>query len=326
MPEAITVQTAREYRTKFGTDKPSLALARIMFAKEKPLYSSIHHARVCLMRLEGKSKGKRDPQAVDRPRNPYKIPATDETQYEPFVFKGHKRVLLMSDIHVPYHNIESISAVIKFAKKEKPDALLLNGDTLDFHKISRYDSDPRKRDTAGELTTFKALIDVFKKQLPGAKIYFKEGNHDERYAAYLAQKAGELIGVSEFDFENILKARAEGITIIGEKRVMKMNGLNVIHGHEYKGGISAPVNIARGLYLRGKVSAVQGHNHTSSEHTEPDMNGKIVTTFSLGCLCELHPPYMPLNKWNHGFAICDLSDNGQDYQFRNKRIYNGKIL
>lgn len=331
--EAASTKTAREYRVKYGTKKPSLALARIMFKNETPLYNSVDHARSCLRRIEGK-KGDRNGKTSDksmfsaseRPRNPYKLPDTDETIYEPYVFKGHKRVAIFSDIHVPYHNIQSLTTAIKFCKKEKPDALLLNGDCLDFHGLSRFQRDPRKKGFALELDTFRALMDVFKKQLPTAKIYFKMGNHDERYEAYLAQKAGELVGVEEFDFSNILKARSNGIEVIGEKRVMKLNGLNGIHGHEYIGGISAPVNIARGLYLKGKVSAFQGHNHTSSEHTEPNMDGKITTTWSLGCMCELHPMYMPLNKWNHGFAIVDLDQNGEDYYMRNKRIYNGKIL
>ena len=41
------------------------------------------------------------------------------------------------------------------------------------------------------------------------------------------------------------------------------------------------------------------------------------------CLSELHPEYMPLNKWNHGFAWVELDNNGKDYQFHNKRIYKG---
>jgi len=36
--------------------------------------------------------------------------------------------------------------------------------------------------------------------------------------------------------------------------------------------------------------------------------------------------YMPLNKWNHGFGVVDLDSNGKDYEFRNKRIYKGKVL
>jgi hypothetical protein len=128
------------------------------------------------------------------------------------------------------------------------------------------------------------------------------------------------------EFENIIKARARGIEIIGDKRPMKLNNLWGIHGHEYIGGISAPVNPARGLFLKAKVSTFQGHNHQTSEHTEPTLTGKMVTTWSLGCLSELHPAYMPLNKWNHGFAEVDLDANGEDFEFRNKRIFKGKIV
>jgi hypothetical protein len=56
------------------------------------------------------------------------------------------------------------------------------------------------------------------------------------------------------------------------------------------------------------------------------MNGKIITTWSVGCLCELNPAYMPLNRWNNGFAMVELDSNGEDFYFHNKRIYKGKIL
>jgi predicted phosphodiesterase len=323
---------AREYRAKHP-EMPSAKLARIMKRDLPTEFPDLEQARWILRYIENKG-GPKDARGVKsdkgllltpRPMNPYNLPKSDEAEYKPFVFKGHKRVLIMADIHVPYHNIGAITAAIRFGKAEKPDALLLNGDTLDFYRISRFQSDFRKRSIAEELQVFKDLIDVFKKELK-CKIYFKLGNHDERYEQFLMRTAHELIGVEEFEFANIIKARAEGITIIGDKRVMHLNKLRGIHGHEYIGGITAPVNIARGLYLRGKVSAFQGHNHTTSEHTEPNMDSDITTTWSLGCLCELHPQYMPLNKWNHGFGIVDLDSNGRDFEFRNKRIKDGKIL
>jgi len=168
------------------------------------------------------------------------------------------------------------------------------------------------------------LFDVFERELK-CKIYFKIGNHEERYEHFLYEKASELVGVEEFEFENIIKARARGIEIIGDKRPMKLNNLWGIHGHEYVGGISAPVNPARGLFLRSKVSCFQGHNHQSSSHVESRLSGESIATYSIGCLSELFPDYMPFNKWNHGFAEIDLDDNGQDYEFRNYRIKNGKV-
>lgn len=323
---------SRSYRDKYP-DYPTLKLARIMYEDNKLLFKNLDSARSSLRYIEGKAGQNLRNRLLDkslvleepRPYNPYNLPESDENVYEPYQIKGFKRVGILSDVHVPYHNIPSLTAAIEYLKKEKVDALLLNGDTIDCHTISNFDKDPKKRNFAGELEAFAQLFEVLQKQLD-CKIFFKLGNHEVRYERFLLQKAGELIGIKEFEFQNIIKARANGIEIINDKTVMKLNSLNGIHGHEYKGGISAPVNIARGLYLRGKVSAFQGHNHSTSEHTETDMNGEITTTWSIGCLCELHPSYMPLNKWNHGCAIVDLDENGKDYEMRNKRIRNGKVL
>ena len=323
---------AREWRVKYP-EYPTRKLARMMYAKNRLLYKDVEDVRRFLRYIEGKTGEGNRKSVVNtetfkqevRPINPYNLPASDETQFEPYKIIGHKRVAILSDIHAPYHNIPSITAALSFCKKEKPDALLLNGDTIDCHRLSRFLKDPRKRNFKQELDTFKALFDIFKKQL-NCKIYFKCGNHEDRYERFLQEKAGELIGIEEFAFENILKARANGIEIIADKRPMRLNSLWGIHGHEYVGGISAPVNPARGLFLKSKSSSFQGHNHQTSEHTEPTISGKMVTTWSLGCLSELHPAYMPLNRWNHGFAMVDLDDNGEDFEFRNKRIFNGKIL
>ena len=319
------VSISRNYRNKHGMEMPTLKLARIMYKDNNLMFKNVEDARSSLRQIEGKqskSSTVTHP-APDRPKNPYNLPASDETIFEPYDIKGHKKIAIFSDIHVPYHSISCITAALDFCKKEKPDALLLNGDTIDCHRLSRFIKDPKKRNFALELDTFKSLFDIFEKQLK-CKIYFKVGNHEERYEHFLYEKAGELVGIEEFTFENIIKARARGIEIIDDKRPMKIGGLWGIHGHEYVGGITAPVNPARGLNLKAKVTCFQGHNHQTSEHTEPTLGGKMVTTWSLGCMSELHPAYMPLNKWNHGFAIVDV--DGEEFEFRNKRVFNGKIL
>jgi predicted phosphodiesterase len=306
---------------------PTLKLARIMYKENNLRFTSVEVARKSLQAIEGKTRDRTKPSegAVleNRPYNPYNLPKSDEAVYEPFVLDC-SRLLVLSDIHIPYHSIDSLSAAFDYAKKEKPDAILLNGDTLDFFQLSRFCKEPGKRSFAHELSAFKEFFDVLNKTF-GAKIYFKLGNHEERYNHFLWQKAGELDGVNEFKLEEIIKARAEGIEVIGDKRIIKAGELDIIHGHEFGGSVFSPVNIARGLFLKAKVSAMQGHNHQTSEHTESNMNGKITTTWSLGCLCELHPAYLPINRWNNGFAVVDVSDNGE-FEVRNKRIHKGKVL
>lgn len=325
-------EISRNYR-KLYPDMPTLKLARIMYDENNLIFKDVEDARSRLRYIEGKMGIKKRYESIvsseffkeeERTRNPYNLPASEETEYMPFLIKGYKRVGILSDVHLPYHNIDSLTSAITYMKKEKVDALLLNGDTIDCYALSRFSKDPKKRDFKYELDTLKAFMQVIEKELK-CKVFFKVGNHEARYEKFLCEKAHELKGVEEFEFENIIKARANGIDMIASNRYMKLNSLNGIHGHEYF-GIASPVNIARGLYTKGKVSAFQGHNHATSEHSETDMNGKITTTWSIGCLCELNPAYMPLNKWNHGFAVVDLDDNGDDFHFHNKRIYRGKIL
>jgi len=323
-PFTTKVNLCAEYREKYGWEMPTLKLARIVYNDNKLLFTNVERVRDILRGIEGK-RGKSNrriiKQVENRPLNPYNLPSSDETIYQPFKINA-KRLLVLSDIHIPYHSVNSLTIAFDWAKKQKPDAVLLNGDTLDFFGLSRYAKDPKKRSFSSELESFKDFITILKKTFD-AKIYFKIGNHEERYEHYLWMKAGELAGIDDFELGNIIKARAEGIEIIADKRIMKAGELNIIHGHEYFGSFS-PVNIARGLFTKGKVSAMQGHNHQTSEHTEADMNGKITTTWSVGCLSELHPMYMPLNKWNHGFAFIEI--DGEDFQVQNKRIYKGKVL
>jgi len=310
---------------------PTLTLAKLIYKENKDLFRCVDDARSVLRYNEGKFGERSRKHAKDkslfmkeeRPKNPWKLPESEESKYDPFIIKA-KKLAVLSDIHIPYHSVAALSAALDFIQAEKPTAILLNGDTIDMYALSRFQKDPRKRSVAHELQATRDFLDVLSQF--GAKIYFKIGNHEERYENYLMRVAPELLGVREFELKHLLGLDARGIDLISDKRIMKANDLNIVHGHEFGQSIFSPVNIARGLFLRGKVTAMQGHNHSVSEHTESNMNGEITTTWSLGCLCELNPAYLPINKWAHGMAIVDLSDNGKDFHVRNYRIHKGKIL
>jgi len=42
-------------------------------------------------------------------------------------------------------------------------------------------------------------------------------------------------------------------------------------------------------------------------HTEMTIERKQISSWSIGCLCGLAPQFMPVNKWNHGFATSSPS-------------------
>lgn len=328
----IKTDTAIEFRRKHGSgeEMPTTKLARIMYKEAHPMFKDFQDARYVLRRIEGKTGTKKPGKTrsdflmkENRPINPYKLPDSDEEPFEPYFIRGHKRGLILNDLHFPYHSISAISATIEFGISYKPDFIFINGDLNDFHSLSYFQKDPRKKrfneelDMAGDF--FKTLKNIFK-----CKIYFKFGNHEERYQSFLFQKAHELLGVEEFELETLYKNRVPDLEIIKDKRIVDIAGLPFVHGHEFGRGLFSPVNAARGLFLQAKRSAVKGDCHNTSEHPKPDLYGKPMMCFSVGCLCGLTPKWLPINKWNHGFATIDILGENK-YKFRNYRIYNGEV-
>lgn len=327
---SIKQDIVREYRLRFPKT-PTNSLAIKIFKENSVVFKDKENVRYILRYIEGKQgslklKSLRDKSLViDKPRplNPFHLPESEEVEFEPFIIKGFKKVGLICDLHIPYHSIEAITTALEYLKKEKIDCIIINGDLLDFYQLSRFCKDPRKRNFKGELEAGREFLKVLKDKF-GVPIFYKLGNHELRFEKYLFVKAPELLDIEEFKLEFLLRCQEYGCQIIGDKTIIKLGKLNIIHGHEFIGGAVAPVNIARGLYLKGKVSAIQGHNHITSEHTETNMNGEITTTWSVGCLSELHPEYMPLNKWNHGFCLIELEEE-KYFRIYNKRIYKGKV-
>lgn len=333
-------ELAREYRERYGVDMPTRKLGRIMYNQNKLLFKDTEDARNVLRRIEGKSgKARKGGGGIckvthphdARPCNPYKLPDSDESVYEPHVINGYKKIAIFCDVHVPYYSQSALTAAIGYAKKRKVDLCILDGDFFDFHGLSKYLKDPKKRKFGEEIAMGIEVLNIIQKQLK-CKLIYKLGNHCERLEHFLWQKWGELEQladleeIKEITLENIIRRRSPQLDIefIGEKRIIQAGALDILHGHEFQSSVMSPVNIARGLYLRAKRSSMCGHHHRTSEHTEVNTRNEITTTFSVGCLSELHPSYMPLNSWNHGMAIIEL--DGKNFQVDNKRIYNGKIL
>jgi hypothetical protein len=117
----------------------------------------------------------------------------------------------------------------------------------------------------------------------------------------------------------------EKVTILDDKRLVKIGKLSVTHGHHIMKGFFSPVNSARGVYMKAKQSTIIGHVHKVSTHSETDMDGKVITTWSTGSLCELKPDYSPLvSNYQHGFAHVIVESNG-DYTVKNYQIIKGKL-
>lgn len=304
----------------------SAQLARMLHASHPLLFATAEHARMAVRYRRG-AIGKRNRRVagIPAPTTPrIELPQSDERTFLPFVVENCARVLVLSDVHIPYHTTSALQIAIAEGKRRAVDCIFLNGDTLDFHTLSRFERNPEARDFKGERKMAVQFLEYLRQEFPKARIIFKKGNHEERLDSYVIQKAPELYDQAILGLYPLLHMERLGVELVGDKRVVTLGGLSILHGHELHKGFAPPVNPARGAYLKGKVSLLIGHHHKTSEHTETALDGSIVTTWSTGCLSDLHPAYAPFNSYNHGFANVELS--GPDFAVTNHRIHKGRLL
>lgn len=257
--------------------------------------------------------------------NPFNLPPSDEAEYLPYILrKEANNILCLYDVHVPYHNVEALTKAMQYGLEQEINTIFLGGDFLDFYGLSTFEKDPRKRRFSQELEDGREMLRILRREFPKAYIYYLVGNHEERYERYMRMKAPELLDCSDFNVDVLLRFGELGIELIDGKRIVKAGKLSLVHGHEFGRQIFSPVNPARGLYMKSKESAICGHHHQTSEHSERSLSGDVDTCWSVGCLCELNPEYRPINKWNHGFAHVKVEEDGT-YNVYNKKIINGKI-
>jgi predicted phosphodiesterase len=332
----MKTKIVREYRDKHPK-MPALSLARMIYKTFPETFINIESIRSIIRYIDGKSgainrnKNKDKPELnrfyvnEDRPKNPFiDLPKSFAEKRKPVALKSCK-VLFLSDIHIPYHENEPLTIALKKGIEDACNVIWLNGDTLDCYQLSSFEKDPKKRRFSDELFAVRQFLSELRRLFPDAAIFYKIGNHEERYWRYMRIKAPELLDVDALTFESLIHADKHNVQIINGKTKSNIGKLSVFHGHEFGASVFSPVNVARGLYMRAKASSICGHHHATSEHSERDVNDKIITTWSVGCLCELSPEYQPYNRWNHGFARIDVDASG-DFNVRNYRIHNGKIL
>lgn len=251
---------------------------------------------------------------------PDSLIATKEDYYLPSHLKN---ILILSDIHLPYYDKEAVLTAIEFGINQNVDTIYLNGDIVDFNSVSRWQTSPNERDLMNEVKISRLFFKYLRNVFPTQTIIWKLGNHEERWESFLSSKASEIFNLDVLYLGRLFQVDELGIELVDGKTIAHFGNLTVVHGHELPRGIGSLVNPARGLYMKAKESALCGHHHQTSEHTEKSINGKIVSCWTTGCLSDLRPSYSTVNKYNHGFAHVQL-DNEQ-FEVRNYKIINNKI-
>jgi predicted phosphodiesterase len=316
-----------QYLERFP-DLPTKTLANKIYNENNQLYRNAEWVRQHIKYYKGKN-GKSNLDKLNNKKfvgiktKPYRMPESHTKHVEVWKLpKANKKVLVLSDIHIPYHDVEAIQTALNEGKQQGIDTIYLNGDIMDFFMLSFHEKNPKNRPSLkNEIDMAREFFAYLRQEFPNVTIYFKPGNHEHRLERYLYLKAPELLDCEEFKLE-ILLGLAEFRIIYISKRVKTYLGhLLIEHGDRMKG--NGGVNPARSLYMRYKRHVLAGHFHRKSEHVEKVYDGSLVTSFSTGCLCELEPEYFEVNNHCLGFAIVDM--DGDNFKVRNYLIENGKL-
>lgn len=318
-----------EYLKKFPKSNYT-SLARKILKENSLEFDSVENIRTMIRKMVGSSgedrRNKTKDKSLFQEKRPsqYNLPQSYANDFTPYEIK-QSRILIISDLHFPYQNNEAITLALDYGKEKKVDCILINGDLIDFAVISRHEKDWRARSIAEEFDSVRMFLNTLRSHFPQTKIVYKHGNHCERWEKFLYNKAPEIFDVNDFQLEVLLKLGELKVDTVKDKRPIKMGKLIALHGHELAGGGAGGVNPSRATFLKTLDSVIVGHYHKTSQHTETTMSGEVISVNSTGCLCDLNPLYMPINKHNLGFAYCELNIKTGEYVLENKKIVKGKI-
>lgn len=220
--------------------------------------------------------------------------------------KRYRRVAVLSDIHLPYHDRNALVRAIKEIKSIGVDAIYLNGDLMDAYQLSKHEKNKLNRSFKYEVDMTRLFFDELRLNFKEEDIYFKIGNHDQRFDRYIMDNADQLAGL--LTLEDVLRLRDNRIKMVASMTRVIAGNLSILHGHELP--IKGAVNHARAIMLKVASSVLCGHFHRDDVSYMRDLEGNVHVVYGSGCLCKLNPKYMPINNWNHGYTIVELDGSG----------------
>ena len=232
-----------------------------------------------------------------------------------------KKIGILSDIHVPFHSLEALTCAIKYLRDQQIDCLYLNGDTFDFYSISRHEKEKDLRDFPREIEMARNFLQKLRDIFPTIPIYFKAGNHENRFQRYLFSQAEEFAGLHELQFDKFFRMDHLKIEWVEDWQGMEMGDLLVCHGHELMAG---GMNPSQTTFNKTFCNTLIGHVHRTTSTTKKDGFKKFIHSYSTGCLTHLSPKYYPFAQHNHGFALVEIQDGKS--KVSNLMIKDGKIV
>ena len=181
-------------------------------------------------------------------------------------------VLVISDLHIPYHHQDAFEFLKALKKKYKPDLIVNIGDELDHHAISMHEHNPDLMSAGDELKQSKEYVKELEKIFP--RMTLVHSNHSSlvyRRALKYGLPKDYLKSYNEF------LGVGDGWKWVDDLTVTLSDNSRCFFTH----GMSADVLKVAQQY---GMNTVQGHYHTKfciGYYSNPDA---LVWGMQVGCL------------------------------------------
>lgn len=215
-----------------------------------------------------------------------------------------KKIVILSDLQVPYEDVHVVQNVARFLKTFKPDQTVTIGDEIDFQTISKWSTGTPEeysqslgddRDRCVDLLWELGVTDCIR------------SNHTDRLYNVIMRKIPSFLSLPELRFEKFMKFDELGITFHKTPMTLAPNWVAVHGDHtpiKPQGGLSA-LEAAR----RHGKNIISGHTHRAGRSAFTEASGgrlgRVLHGVEVGNLMDFKQASYTKGtaNWQQAFAI-----------------------
>jgi len=200
------------------------------------------------------------------------ISAARESLTTKVVTNKKKRVLVISDLHIPFEHPKALAHCKKLYKEYNCDTVVCIGDVVDQHAASRFASELEAMNVKDELEATKKALKPWIEAFPVLKLCL--GNHDK-----IGPRQAKTVGIPE----EYLKTFNQLYDLPDTWECAKTHEID---GCVYDHGVgSAGIYGAKNTAMKMGVSFIQGHTHQhGGVNYMARYDGKTIFGLNVGCL------------------------------------------
>jgi hypothetical protein len=182
-----------------------------------------------------------------------------------------KKIVVISDLQVPYHDERAVRNVASFIKRFKPDQVITIGDEIDLPQISRWtegtpgwfeQSLGADRDATVEILWDLQVTDMIR------------SNHTDRLYNVIMKKIPAFLALPELKFEKFMKLDELGIKFHRKPLEFAPDWI-AIHGDEGSVKPTPGLTALDSARKHGK-SVVCGHTHRAGQSAFTEASGGVL--------------------------------------------------